>query len=840
MADATACFKEVNNIMGAVTRHKEKKAAMESRWPGWPLVALVVLFALLVYRDALLPSAILHTSDDNIGAMATRKALLPEGFLRAWYPPGMAGQPALLNISWTNLVLWLLPVRLFQNWIHALDLIVASLALGCFLRERGTHAAAAAVAALTAFWLGSTFFLTYAGHIGKFGVVMFAALALWCVESAARRRSLAWALLGGGAMGCMFLEQADVGLFFALVLGPYAVFAVWRESGFAFREHLRVVLPVAVLALVVGFHAIWMARTFFALDASVEAPPEDRQQVWSYCTQWSWPPEETLEWIAPGYFGWRSGEPTGPYWGRLGRSDGWAETRQGFPNFKLENLYLGAFPVALALLAIVLALGAQKMARPDVVFWLVAVALTFVLGLGKFTPLYRLFFELPGMSSIRAPIKFLQVTQFALAILAALGLDGLLRCMRSSLREGLAPIRLTGFQRGIWLAGGLLLLLALGQAASSSEQVQKIASAGWGQAAVIIAENKVSALLHGGFLVLGVAGWLTLVRRARSEETLTRLAWLVVVVVAVDQLLISHRYVQTVKADGYITNNAVTDYLKRELGSQRVFLVSQGGFYNHWLSVLFPYHDVTPYNVTQIRMSKDYEQFMEVMGQDLVRLWPFFAVGQIMGPSGLWPELQRNEATRGHYELGLAYNVAPRGDGVDVISATPSRPGQHVIVRNRGAADRFALVGAWESLEGNAALQRLRDPAFRPLEQVVVPSATGTSLPASSAPGRAGTVRIDEYQPGYARLTVSADRPGILRASDSYSPHWRARLNGEPSATFRCDYIFTGVAVPAGLHTLELEHRPPLTTLWLQLAGFAVCAGALLALRSQRAPLPAA
>jgi hypothetical protein len=821
--------------MSSAARHNEKKPAPAgSRGSGWTLVALVVLFALLVYRDALMPGSILHTSDDNIGAMATRKALLPEGFLRAWYPPGMAGQPTLLNLSWTNLVLWLLPVQIFQNLIHALDLIIASLALGWFLRERGTHRAAAAVAALTAFWLGSTFFLTYAGHIGKFGVVMFAALALWCIECAARRRSLAWAILGGGALGGMFLEQADVGLFFALVLGPYAVFAVGRESGFALREHLRVVLPVAVLALVIGFRAIWMARAFFSMDASVEAPPEDRQQVWSYCTQWSWPPEETLEWIAPGYFGWRSGEPDGPYWGRLGRSDGWEQTRQGYPNFKLENLYLGAFPMALALLAIYLSFVARKLAKPDVMFWSVAALLTFVLGLGKFTPLYRLFFELPGMSSIRAPVKFMQVTQFALAILAAMGLDGLLRGTLASMREGTPRTGLTGFQRGLWLAGGVVLLAALGQAVTSSAQVQKIAAAGWGQAAVIIADNRVGALVHGGLLLLGVGGWLGLMRRARSVDTVHRLAWLVVAVVALDQLWISHRYVQTVKAEGFIAGNPVTDYLKKELGQQRVFLASQGSFYNQWLSVLFPYHDLTPYNVTQIRMTKDYEQFLGAVGQDVRRLWPFFAVGQIMGPAGLWPELQKNEATRADYELGYAYNVVPRGAGVDVISATPARPGQHVIVRHRGVADRYALVGSWEALEGPAALQRLRDPAFTPLQQVVVTEAAAAGLPASALPGRAGTVRVEASEAGYAKLTVSAERPGILRASESFTPFWRARLNGKETSTFRCDYIFTGLAIPAGLHTVELEHRPPLATFWLQSVGLLFCGVAIVAVIRRR------
>jgi|APTNR8051073442_1049403.scaffolds.fasta_scaffold00016_84 hypothetical protein len=822
------------------TKSKPSAPVIQDQPPprtAWWFAGVVLVFALLVYRSVLMPGQILITSDDNIGHIAMRKALLPEGFLRAWLDLGLAGQPFVLSISWTNLLAWIMPARLFQNAIHALDLGLASVCLALFFRERGVRWAAAAVGALTAFWLGSSFFLTYAGHIGKFGVVLFAAVTLWCVECAVRRRSVAWAVLAGGAMGSMFLEQADVALFFSMVLGPYALFATWRERGFNLLEQVRVVLPMVVIALLIAVRAIWVTRAFFTLDASIEAPPEDRQQVWSYCTQWSWPPEETLEWIAPGYYGWRSGEPTGPYWGRLGRSEGWEQTRQGYPNFKLETLYLGAFPVVLAALSLFLAFRLRRLDRADVVFWAVAALVTFLLGLGKFSPLYRLFFEIPGMSSIRAPVKFMQVTQFALGILASLGLEGVLRCVLAPERERLDASRFAWFLRALWALGGLVLLMAMGQAVSSTALVQKIAAEGWGQAASVMVDNRIRALVHAGLMVLGAGGLLVALLKVRQNAAVHRLAWVAASVVALDQLSVSHRYVHTAGVEGYVAANPVTDYLQRELGDQRAFMVNQGSFYNHWLSVLFPYFSLPTYNVAQIRMSKDYEQFLAVMGQDLLRIWQFFAVGQVMGPAGLWPELQNHERFRGKFDLGLAYNVAPRGAGVDVMTATPNRPGQHVIVRHLGAADRFALAGQWEGRDGPDALQRLRDPSFQPLDQVVVPVAVADTLPKPQAPGRAGTVEVEKLASGYARLKVSSDRAAVLRASDSFSPFWRARLNGKPVDVFRCDYVFVGVSIPAGLHSLELEHQPPLLTLGLQLSGMAACMFALLMTVGRPAPV---
>jgi len=137
--------------------------------------------------------------------------------------------------------------------------------------------------------------------------------------------------------------------------------------------------------------------------------------------------------------GWRSGEPDGPYWGRMGRSAGWEKTNQGFMNFKLENQYIGAIPIFLALFAVFgalirkraneqsgsEALNSESRYRSDIIFWTCAAIIALLLSFGKFFPLYALFYKLPFVSSIRNPNKFLHVFQIALGILAAYGFDSL-------------------------------------------------------------------------------------------------------------------------------------------------------------------------------------------------------------------------------------------------------------------------------------------------------------------------------------------------------------------------------------------------------------------------------
>jgi hypothetical protein len=174
--------------------------------------------------------------------------------------------------------------------------------------------------------------------------------------------------------------------------------------------------------------------------------PENPQELWEYCTQWSEPPDEVIEYIAPGYMGWRSGEPEGPYWGRSGRSAEWDRTRQGFMNFRLESQYIGVIPFCFAVCALVAAVfgkktgcgsqasevgqvgpqgagGGWRKRRADILFWGVVAILAMLLSFGKYFPLYALFYKLPFVSTIRNPVKFIHVFQLALGILAAYGLD---------------------------------------------------------------------------------------------------------------------------------------------------------------------------------------------------------------------------------------------------------------------------------------------------------------------------------------------------------------------------------------------------------------------------------
>lgn len=379
---------------------------------------------------------LLFCTDNNVGNNALVKALLPHAFYAGWLDNCLVGSPMQVPMSLTFLLDYLLPPVCYTSWIVAIYLMGASLFLALFLKGQKVAWPAVFIGVITYCWLGCNFTMVYPGHTSKFGILFLTPLYLYLCQLASARRSIAWWLLVGSAMGLIFVEQPDVGLFVAIFIGLYTVFSLVRVGGWHVLMLGRGLLPVFVGCLLLALNPLLTGYSTSVKDV-VQVSDKHPAAKWEYVTQWSLVPDESIAFIAPGYMGWRSGEPEGPYWGRLGRSADWEKTAQGFMNFKLDDLYIGAIPVILALLA-VLALIVDKntarsepQRRSEIRFWGCVAMVTLMLSFGKYFPLYSLFYHLPVVGNIRNPVKFLQVFQLAVGVLAAYGFDMILGVRRT-------------------------------------------------------------------------------------------------------------------------------------------------------------------------------------------------------------------------------------------------------------------------------------------------------------------------------------------------------------------------------------------------------------------------
>ena len=127
-----------------------------------------------------------------------------------------------------------------------------------------------------------------------------------------------------------------------------------------------------------------------------------------------------------------------------------------------------------------------------------------------------------------------------------------------------------------------------------------------------------------------------------------------------------------------------------------------------------------------------------------------------------------------------------------------------LVWRVPAAQPRAWMVGCSRVADRGDAFRVLADPDFDPAQQVILPSRAGPD----AGCGVAGSVRIVSFRPDRIRLEAEAPRGGYLVLADAWDPGWKVALDGRTAPLLRADIGFRGVAVPVGLHTVEMTYRP--------------------------------
>lgn len=361
--------------------------------------------------------------------------------------------------SLQNLVL-LFPYRWAYEGTFWVDGYVMLLAGVLLLRSRGVNWGAAWVGGLCAAFMGYFFTLFCAGHRGVVDALATSCLAFGLLSRGMQNLRWGWFAALGLTLALGLGAQADIWLLTCCALTAYGVWLLSAERGERpWRPWLGAVAArmalTATLFLLVGtpalrhtFGAAQETRTAQLTQATAHAstPEAARAAAWEFTTNWSLPPEDLLEWLLPDIHG-RTSYPFDPkpYTGRMGTND--FALRQ-------HSLFVGWLTLLLAGAAWAgRGLGRTPRER---LFWLCLAGTTLLLALGRFTPCYRLIAWVPGLRSIRAPVKWLHLTGFALAILAGFGAERLLQKLPhpGTRRIGALALGLGITLCGAWVARG--------------------------------------------------------------------------------------------------------------------------------------------------------------------------------------------------------------------------------------------------------------------------------------------------------------------------------------------------------------------------------------------------
>ena len=795
---------------------------LRDRWPGltaeWGIVGLLTALNLgffwrvLLTRDTWLPKNGGDFNSFYYPLYQFAGEQIAAGRFPLWNPELWSGMPFAADqqtglFSPLNLLAFTL-ARPFGydtlQWLAMGQIWLASVLAYAFCREMGARRLAAVIGGVTFAYSG--FAISHLGHYPMVAVAPWLPATFLTLRRARLRRSLPWTLAAAATLLLALLGgHQQIFLYLLTAIGLYWLFLTWADSPPAawptglgggrrwlagrFAGHW--IVAGAQIGLAGGL-AVGLAAP--ALLPSLQLAGLSLRSGISYgeATAFSLRPLHLITFLFPNAFG----STPGTYINAVGFSgEVWG--------------YAGIVALGLAAFAFVRANGPTRRER-----WFFAglAGLALLVALGPATPLQGWFYAfVPGYSRIRASGRWLLLVDFAIAILAALGTENLLRLLNDQAAETRALLRQIARGLGITLAIGVVILVfaygaLLAPRDPSGPLAQFLDSATW-----------------TFVLIASVAGCCLLLARERlaPRHVLPLLAALVVID------LFSASALVPPTNDNPLTNFGHDD---------AVALIRAGGA-------------AEPFRVDQ---SKVVETGWQPSWAATVGLE---GVSGTYDPLGLATYGRYWDATRQRHDsprydlLNIRYVILPPTDAPagGTKFREVGRGKDFAIYENTTALPRAFLVGqaqtvatpdeAWAATGVAGFDPRAVVYLGSPPDALTQPQALDSGTPQ-------GTVTIARPDPDEMVATVTTDREAILVFSEVAYPGWRATIDGEAAPVFTADYLFRAVRVPAGNHEVRLIFTPPLWRLGWQIAGVStVIFAALLlvptVLRRRRATRPA-
>ncbi|NLX24817.1 MAG: hypothetical protein GXY61_02495 [Lentisphaerae bacterium] len=781
----------------------------------WLCLLFFSILAAVAFRCTWEQGYVFSASDLNIGRLAFIKRHLPESFIGYFTGNQLFGSTG-AGFSLFNVLLAVQPLMFFANSFYGMVLVAGSLSMVWYLRMWNRSWLASVVGALIAFWVNSVM-LPAAGHAYKMEVLALSVLALGLIEKAVRaesiRKSLGFAILAGLSVGIMMIEQQDVALLAGLFIGSYAVFRLVQVHGRAVLSWLTVLLPVGVVALLLSGSTI--AKSYEHNISEATTTQDNGEEHWNFITQWSLVPAEWPDLVASGWAGWASNDPQGPYWGKLGQSAEWSKTGQGFQNFRIAGNYIGIIPFLLGGFGLMMAIRNRKNAEGKLhLFWSIAGLVGIGLAFGKYSILYKLFYHLPLVGNIRAPIKLLDNFQICLGIVSAYGLDRLLTDERKKRSTKI-----------FWIAGsaigGLMLLAGLKVLAFPDAWTTEFSRLGYEPFTETMLKNMSLAWIHGGLLALILAALVYLVWKGWRQTK-----WVAAIfslVLAIDSLILTSHYFRASDISALDKGNVVVDYIRDNQGDERTYFIDTGGIYTQWLASDGPYRGLNLFNIWQMsRMPADYTEFLGTVERNQIRLWELASIKYVAAPASILQQLSQNPELGKRFEPVLNYQV-PTAQGMR----------QDVLLEFNSAIPRFALFQGWKSVPLAEQCQTLASPSYNVHSTVLLDPAANLGHQSGATDFLFLKADVTKCS---ATVSVECDVQSIVRFSQYFQPEWTVYVDGEPAELLRVDYLCMGVSVPPGEHVVEFRCASGVRQAAFALGVFVVSAIAatLLLLRSVR------
>jgi len=435
----------------------------------WLAVLILFLLSLAYFYNVIIPSDYSVLGDENHDMRNQYFCwryfgfdTLSKGILPLWNPYACCGIPFIAGVQSAifyplNLIFLILPIHAAINYSIILHVFLSGVFTYLYLRFIKLNPQSAVVrlsahdevqnlrpysdrlsrsscmiSSIIFMFCAPQIFHVYAGHLTILCAIMWLPLILLFSEIFICANNFLYALLGGVTVACNILAgQPQYSFYTAIAVFVYFIIRIsqefnnhrdWKSAGYRISGFLIIYITGFLLS------AIQLLPAFELTKLSVR-----HTLSYEWVGHFSFPPENFITLFIPEFFG---NLVKTPYWGRYLLWE--------------MSLYVGILPLILCALASFY--NRNKFTKT----FLIMALISFLLALGKFTPLFKILYNfVPGFSLFRGNSKFIFIVAFSLSVLSGIGAEYL----RNNIISKKTASTLLRFVIGIISALSLFLLI---------------------------------------------------------------------------------------------------------------------------------------------------------------------------------------------------------------------------------------------------------------------------------------------------------------------------------------------------------------------------------------------
>jgi hypothetical protein len=787
-----------------------------------PAAMAFLYLCLLIFFHSIIFDGKSYQSADTIASHSWETLLKDakaEGIYPLWNPYIFCGMPGYASLTFSQLFTYI-PNYNLTTWtwwavqkclgyilffgqkvgVNLVLYLVFGIGVYLLVYDKLKSKPVALIVALMATYSARVTILIMIGHVTKIAVLAWFPYVLLLMEKLREKFNLLHAFLLAILIRLM-IEPGHVQFIFYiyLALGTYFLFLFIRAL--IRKENWKGILlsgttlaAATVIAFLMGAdrHLSTLEYNPYSMRGSNaiidKSPTSDKKTVeggldYDYATSWSFSPGEMMTFFVPSWYGF--GDV--PYQGSL------SNNQQQMWNFYLGPQpqvdcpqYMGVIVIVLAIIGFI-----RYRKEPFVQFMGVAIAVSLLIAFGReFSLVYDLMYRyFPMFNKFRIPLLILMLVQFFMPILAGYGIISFM----TDPKKNIIPVQ---EKRWKYTLGGLLagiLIALIGKGIIKEiygmffplQEVGKILTRFFGQQnpAVVeilydfIVSSVVTDILVGcALLLITFAAFYYYQKRKLKYTTL---CGLLIIVVLFDLWRVAWKPSDPKDQKESLQSIPTPEYVKilqQDTTNYRVLTIRNGqpvygdNSFAYWrISNAFGYHGA------KMRIFQDMDD-VAGMGNPLV--WQL---------------------------MNVKYLISNRDESNPALVQVYNDPNTKVY-GVRFALPRVFFVNRYEVSDNLGMLRKIADRSFDPRDIAYVSEDIKTKI---DPPLQGAEATLVHYGIQDLEVRTTATGNNILFLSEAYYPKgWKAFIDGNEVGILRLDYLFRGVIIPPGTHTLTMKFEP--------------------------------